>query len=141
MIADQSNIETIATVTARGCGPDLKSPNVAFWRWKNCKRLVTMSAVTSSSILSWNAGFLRERAGSPIIIIAPVATKISKGHQTSGKNLENTSFIGLSAQNIPMRRRSIMRAELATTAIARMWTVCTAGTTQLVTWMAWLSGV
>jgi hypothetical protein len=100
-----------------------------------------MIAVTRSNILSWNAGFLRERAGSPIIIMAPVANKISKGHQTSGKNRENTSFIGLSAQNTPRRRRSIMRAELATTAMARMWTVCTVGTTQLVAWMAWLRGV
>jgi hypothetical protein len=34
-----------------------------------------------------------------------------------------------------------MKTELATTAMARMWTVCTSGTTHFVTWIAWLSAV
>ena len=43
-----------------------------------------MSVVTSNAIFSWNAGFFSDRAGSPMIMIAPVASSTSSGHQTSG---------------------------------------------------------
>src|ERR1700688_550486 len=141
MMQAHSSMEAtaIAAAAPRRLAP--LSANFGLRRTSNCTTAVTMSAVISSAILSWNAGFLSERAGSPTIMMTPVANRTIIGHQTNGKNRDKTAFAGWSAPNTRSRRRSIISAELATRAIAAMCTACTVGTTQLVTWIAWLSGV
>src|SRR5438552_5421225 len=102
---------------------------------------VTAIAARRSSIFSWNTEFASERAGSPMIITAPVARRIGSVHQITGRKRLATRASGWSAPTTPSSRRSSISTEDITAAIARIWIVCTAGTTHDVVWIAWLSGV
>ena len=102
---------------------------------------VTAIAARRSSIFSWNTGFASERAGSPMIITTPVARRIGSVHQITGRKRLVTRSSGWSRPTIPSRRRSSISTEDSTAAIARIWIVCTVGTTHPALWIAWLSGV
>src|SRR5712692_8750635 len=102
---------------------------------------VTISAATRSTIFSWNAGSFSDRGGSPMIMIAPVASRTSSGHHTNGRKRDETSLSGWSAAKTPISRRLIIRIEPATTVIATMWIVCTVGTIQLTLWIVSLNEV
>src|SRR2546427_2936662 len=105
------------------------------------KAAVTAIAARRSSIFSWNTGFASERAGSPMIITTPVARRIGSVHQIAGRKRFVTRRSGWSRPTIPSSRRSSISTEDITAAIARIWIVCTVGTTHPALWIAWLSGV
>src|SRR5437588_5228149 len=105
------------------------------------KASVTPIAARSSSIFSWNTEFASERAGSPMIITTPVTRRIGSVHQITGRKRFVTRASGWSRPTIPSSRRSSISTEDITAAIARIWIVCTAGTTHSALWIAWLSGV
>src|SRR2546427_6130612 len=105
------------------------------------KAAVTAIAARRSSIFSWNTGFASERAGSPMIITTPVARRIGSVHQIAGRKRFVTRASGWSRPTIPSSRRSSISSEDIAAAIARIWIVCTVGTTHPALWIAWLSGV
>ena len=76
--------------------------------------------VQSMSILSWNAGFAKERAGSAMIKIAPVTSNIGIASQMIEAYRPMTPAIDCS---LPARRsnlRSIIKTAIRVAAIARM---------------------
>src|SRR5258708_37917704 len=93
-------------------------------------RMAIAMAIASIDIFSQNEIARSWRGGSVTMRIMPVTARTTSEPQNHGQNRSTVALSVWSRPAHPMTRRPTISTEENTTAIATMWVVCIAGTTQ-----------